>query len=300
MSIPELSSEQVGPEEQKPDNGFVALLDVLGFGSMTEQRRSQVAAALEQAVDSLLPKLSELMPQSSKQRLKMPVVRMFSDTIIVAFPRIQGTSVIQDMFHFVNDFLGMLFCLLLSDRILLRGAVGYGTILERKYGIYGTAILDAKNEYEETSWASIHFTVAATSFMAKWHQWAMENGVSDTRLLPGTTYVMNRTQFYVSNVPFKSSHKFSSDIPLTEVGKRFVVPWPKDLRTVIESEHILAQKQTTSYTRIHEVMDVEFAHGSERVREIITNTLDFAETYLTRFPDVNRPLNWEGPLPPMS
>ncbi|MBK6291626.1 MAG: hypothetical protein KA339_00070 [Candidatus Kapabacteria bacterium] len=297
MSILEQSSEQVGPEEQKTDNGFVALLDVLGFGSMTEQRRSQVAAALEHAVDSLLPKLSEMMPHSSKERLKEPVVRMFSDTIIVAFSRIQGASVIQDMFHFVNDFLGMLFCLLMSDRILIRGSVGYGTIIERKYGIYGTAILDAKNEYEETSWASIHFTVAATSFIAKWHLWAMENGVSDTRLLPGTAHVMNRTQFYVSNVPFKSSHKFSSDIPPTMIGKRFVVPWPKDLRTVIESEHILAQKQTTSYTRIHEVMDVEYEHGSERVREIITNTLDFAEAYLARYPDVNRPLNWEGPLP---
>ncbi len=300
MSIPEQSSEQVGLEDQKPDSGFVALLDVLGFGSMTEQRRSQVAAALEHSVDSLLPKLSELMPQSSKQRLKEPIVRMFSDTIIIAFPRIQGSSVIQDIFHFVNDYLGMLYCLLLSDRVLLRGAVGYGTIIERKYGIYGTAVLDAQDEYEATSWAGIHFTVAATSFIAKWHDRAKKHEVTDTRVLPGTGHNINQTQFYVSIVPFKAPHKFSCDVSPTLVNQRFIVPWPKDFRSVIESEHIIAQRLLTTYTRIHEAMDDEYEHGSERVREIITNTLCFAEAYLSRFPEVNKPLNWEGPLPPMS
>jgi hypothetical protein len=297
MSIAEQTGIPSETDELRPDTGFVALLDVLGFGGMTEQRTSQVAAALEHAVDSLLPKLTELMPQSSKQRLKEPVVRMFSDTIIIAFPRIQGSSVIQDMFHFVNDYLGMLFCLLLSDRILLRGAVGYGTIIQRKYGVYGTAILDAQDEYEATSWAGIHFTVAATSFIAKWHDWARTNDVADTRVLPGTTHIMNQTQFYVMNVPFKEAHKFSCIISPHVVTQRFIVPWPKDYRAVIDSQDILAQNQATTYTRIHEVMDVELELGTDRIREIITNSLAFSEAYLARFPDVNMPLNWEGPLP---
>ncbi|GMV23840.1 MAG: hypothetical protein D8M52_10820 [Chlorobi bacterium] len=141
------------------DKGFVAILDVLGFGRLSEQDQSAVASVLEHTIDRLLPMFDSMSSDTVTGRLKSTKFRMFSDTIVIAFPREPNGAVNQDMFHFISDYLGSLFCLLLDQNIPLRGAVGYCTIVEGKYGIYGKAVVDAKYEYEATSWAGIHYNL---------------------------------------------------------------------------------------------------------------------------------------------
>lgn len=294
------SDSSVSPSSDAPqsDNGFVALLDVLGFKRMTPSRQQAVAASLEQAVDEVLPSIGGLRYDDYARWLKKPCVRMFSDTIVIAFPRMPNGPVAQDLFHFVNDTLGLLYCCLFTDGILLRGSVGYGSIWERRYGVFGSAIIDAQAEYEETSWAGIHYSANATLFIKQWHSWAMERGVRDTRQLAGTEHNLNQTQFYVADVPFKCSYKLPTSVPPELVRMRFVVPWPKDFRMVFDRSRILGNDCQTAHARIYEVVEAEL-HGCEdkRVNQILDNTMKFADTYLAKFPGVNRPIEWHGPLP---
>lgn len=285
-------------DELSTDTGFVALLDVLGFKDMEPSRQQAVADSLELVVDEVWPKMVGMTHDSYSRWLNKPCVRMFSDTIVIAYPRPPQGPVAQDLFHFVNDTLGLLYCYLFTDGFLLRGSIGYGSIWERRYGVFGSAIIDAKAEYEETSWAGIHYSAEATSVVTRWHVWAKEHGVADDRELMGTEHNLNQTQFYVADVPFKPSCKLPTSIHPHYAGKRFVVPWPKDIRAIYDIANILRNDQKTTYARIHEVLDVELQRcNSDRVREILTNTTNFANTYVARFPDVNRPIEWQGPLP---
>lgn len=285
--------------ETNIDKGFVAILDVLGFGGLSEKEQSQVASILEQTIDRILPTFDSTMSDSVKGRMKAPFVRMFADTIIIAFPRESDGAVNQDMFHFVNNYLGLLFCLLLTHNVLIRGAVGYGTIVGGTYGIYGKAVNDAKKEYEATSWAGIHYTPAATSFIAKWQVWAVSNDVKDVRTLPGTAHNANQTQFFVARVPFKPLHKHESTIDPRLVSHRFTVPWPKDLRFVIEARDILLVEPKTAHTRAVEILSAGLDTCQDRVREIRNNTIGFLESYLGHFPDVNSAFEVRGPIPPL-
>lgn len=281
------------------DKGFVAILDVLGFGKLSEQDQSAVASVLEHTIDRLLPMFDSMRSDTVTGRLKSTKFRMFSDTIVIAFPREPNGAVNQDMFHFINDYLGSLFCLLLDQNILLRGAVGYGTIVEGKYGIYGKAVVDAKYEYEATSWAGIHYTTAATSFIAKWHSWAANNDVKDSRSLIGTTHNANQMQFFVSDVTFKTELKNDANARPMHIAQRFAVPWPKDLRFVKNVSEILLHQPKTAHMRALAILSVDLDSLEDRVREIRLNTIGFLERYLARFPDANLPLEWEGPLPPL-
>lgn len=278
-------------DEPHSDNGFVALLDVLGFKRMSTERQRAVIDTLEQAVDEVFPLIRGLRYDDYARWLKKPCVRMFSDTIVIAFPRTPNGPIAQDLFHFVNDTLGLLYCWLFTDGILLRGSVGYGTIWERRYGVFGSAVIDAQTEYEETSWAGIHYSSTATSVIAQWHAWAMKQGVRDSRQIAGTEHNLNQAQFYVANVPFKSSSKMPASIQPAWVSKRFVVPWPKDIRAVYDIPSILANDQKMTCARIHEVLDSELQrYQSDRVQEILTYTMNFADTYLSRFPHLNPPI----------
>jgi len=282
------------------DKGLVALLDVLGFKGLDESEQIRVCALLEQAVDKDLPKMWRMYASSFGRWLQTPIVRMFSDTIIVTFPRTKNGPVAQDLFHFVNNYLGMLFCLLLEDGITLRGAIGYGTISQRKYSIVGSAIIDAGQEYEQTSWAGIHYTAAATAFTVKWHQWAHDNKLADDRRLFETSHNLNQTQFYVAEVPFKATYAQPKHLDSKAASQRFVVPWPKDLRYCLNAREIISHSYETMHSRIHAVLDRLLAqHTETRKREILSNTIAFADKYLLTFPDVNKPIEWAGPLPPM-
>jgi hypothetical protein len=284
----------------EPDMGFVALLDVLGFKTMDEARQIQVSDLLEQAVDEHLPRLWSVQSDRYGRWVQSPIVRMFSDTIVIAFPRAKGGPVAQDLMYFVNDYLGMLFCLLLEDGVKLRGAVGYGSVIERTYAVLGSALLDAEREYEATSWAGIHYTFKAMSFIMRWHQWAQEQNITDNRLLPGTEHRLMLTQFYGVRVPFKSDHTFLVDLDPDMVRHRFVVPWPKEVQSCFHVSQILSGSYDTTYTRIHRVMDEEFNQcACERVRTILAHTIEFADGYLQKFPDVNTPIEFTGPLPQM-
>lgn len=285
-------------DEFESDAGFVALLDVLGFKNMKPSQQKAAADTLEQVVDEMWPTMVEFKHDDYSRWLKKPCVRMFSDTIVIAYPRTPNGRVAQDLFHFVNDTLGLLYCYLLTDGVLLRGSVGYGSIWERPYGVYGSAIIDAQAEYEKTSWAGIHYSVKATSIVARWHAWAQEHGVADDRKLLGTEHNLNQTQFYVAEVPFKSTCALPTSVPPSLARNRFVVPWPKDIRALYNSAHILANEYTTAYERIHEVFDAELQRcNGDRVREILTYTTNFADKYLSRFPELNLPIEWQGPLP---
>lgn len=294
---PDRSSNE-SDDELQTDNGFVALLDVLGFKRMSTERQRAVVDTLEQAVDEVFPLIGGLRYDDYARWLKKPCVRMFSDTIVIAFPRTPYGPIAQDLFHFLNDTLGLLYCCLFTDGVLLRGSVGYGRIWERRYGVFGSAIIDAQAEYEETSWAGIHYSANATSVIAEWHAWAMERGVNDSRQLAGTGHNLNQTQFYVADVPFKSSCKLPASIPPEWERKRFIVPWPKYFRAIHDIPRILANDHMTQHARIHKVLDSELQRcQSDRVQEILTYTMDFADTYLSRFPDLNLPIEWRGPLP---
>lgn len=292
------STAKPSNDELQSDNGFVALLDVLGFKRMPHERQKAVVDTLEQVVVEVWPEVSALKHVDYSRWLKKPCVRMFSDTIVIAYPRTPNGPVAQDLFHFVNDTLGLLYCYFFTERILLRGSVGYGSIWEGRYGVYGSAIIDARGEYEETSWAGVHYSANATSVMARWHEWAMKRGVHDDRQLAGTEYNLNQTQFFVADVPFKESCELPAHLPAEWVRKRFVVPWPKDIRTVYDFQNILANDYKTTYERIHEVLDTELERcESDRVHKILTYTTKFADTYLSRFPELNLPIEWQGPLP---
>jgi hypothetical protein len=286
--------------EVQTDNGFVALLDVLGFKSMSDEKQQVVAALLEHACDEVLPTIWQISAERYERWLQVPVVRMFSDTIVIAFPQTKGSSVAQDQFHLVNDYLGMLFCLFLSEGLMLRGAIGYGSIIVRKYSILGSAIIDASVEYEATSWAGIHCTVCATRFVFRWHKWARETGVVDDRTLPLSDHNLNQALFYVTKVPFKQSCNRLANVPIEIAALRFTVPWPKDYRTIFATRAVLAGEYHSTHTQILGVINAEQEKtDSDRVREILCNTLGFAERYLGRFSDYNAPLIWEGPLPPL-
>jgi hypothetical protein len=297
MGDPEITA-QPSINEVQTDNGFVTLLDVLGFKRMPHERQQAVVETLEHVVAEVWPETSGLKHNRYSRWLKKPLIRMFSDTIVIAYPRTPNGPVAQDLFHFVNNTLGLLYCYLFKEGILLRGCVGYGSVWERRFGVYGTAIIDAQVEYEETSWAGVHYSNTATSFIAQWHDWAMKRGLRDARRLAGTEHNLNQTQFYVADVPFKESCKLPPHLPAELSKKRIVVPWPKEIRAVYDYPYILANDYKTSYVRIHEVLDAELQRCENvRVQEILTNTTNFADMYLSRFPDLNLPIELQGPLP---
>lgn len=284
--------------EVQTDSGFVALLDVLGFKRMPHERQQAVVETLEHVVAEVWPETSGLKHDDYSRWLKKPLIRMFSDTIVIAYPRTTNGPVAQDLFHYVNDTLGLLYCYLFTEGILLRGCVGYGSIWERRYGVYGSATIDAQTEYEQTSWAGIHYSAIATSEIARWHDWAMKRGVRDNRQLSGTQHNLNQTHFYVAEVPFKESCKLPAHLPPEWVRKRFVVPWPKDYRVLFDFPNILANDYKTTYARIHVVLEAELQRcENARVREILSYTTSFADTYLSKFPELNLPIEWQGPLP---
>lgn len=278
-------------------NGFVALLDVLGVKQMSDEQMKRIVLLLEKVNDEVLPEMTEAVLHLGSRWLKRPIARLFSDTIIIAFPRVEESNLAQDTFHLINDYLGSVFCLFLSDNIKVRGAVGYGTIHEAKYGIFGTAINNASAEYEMTSWAGIHYTIESTSVALKWHRWAEDNDIKDSRFLIGTTHNLNHTHFYLARVPFKVGYRLPERITPEHAATRLVVPWPKDYRTIINYSKHIANDRSTMYTLVHGILDDEANNGSDRVREIVSNTLSLFDRYIEHFPDVNQPLSIEGPLP---
>lgn len=282
------------------DYGFVALLDVLGFGRLTDEEMTRVVVQLEQCNDEILPQIFELLSEEKKRWMQKPKVTLFSDTIIMAFPRVPKSYISQDIFHFINDCVGQLFCLLLSEGIKLRGAIGYGTILQRKHIIYGRAILDARAEYEETSWAGVHYSHHAGYYAAKWCEWSINNGSKDRRMLPGTDHRLNKCQFSVAPIPFKPNCKFPEEMPEALRKSRFVVPWPKDYRTIVDFQRAVALDTSSIHTLVHAILDPDLAIDDQHVREIIGHTLAYFDAYIKEFPGVNSQLPPPTPFPGFS
>lgn len=290
-----------GVGDSKPANGFVAVLDVLGFKSMTVEQQVNVASLLEQAVDEILPQLWVLRAEQVTRWLQPPIVKMFSDTIVVAFPMKPENRVAQDLFHYVNDYLGMLFSHLLLEGVKLRGTVGYGTVIDRKYSLLGRAIVDAACEYESTSWSGIHYSVAASAVIEGWRSWVVEDGGERyERTLPATEHNLNQAQFYETNVPFKENHKLPTTMKPETARLRFTVPWPKDVRGILHVRQLLLSEPEHPYTRIRRVLEpeIESCHDPS-VKIKLVNTLEYASRYLQQFPGTNEPLRVSGPLPPM-
>lgn len=281
------------------NKGFVCLLDVLGFKSLTDDQMVRVVDTLEDTWKRILPDaLSAHI--GNERRLETPTALLFQDTIAIAFPLTGDRVIAQTVFYAINNSIGLLYCCLLADGIKVRGAVGYGTIYVREHGVFGTAVYDASSEYERANWAGIHYTPEAAKLIAGWIGWAAREGTNVSIPYQGTDHHEFEIQFPFFRIPFKDADNSKSvcDPNVQRRESRVAIPWPKDYRLVMSTAQILGVDRRTVSTQVHAILDPELEHADDCVKLKIANTLEFCDKYLHKFPQVNSPVEWYGPLPP--
>lgn len=271
--------------------GFVALIDVLGFNSFEHKKQLSVVELITHFVDDLLPKMSQLRPEQYQRWLSAPITMAYSDTIVIAFPLNPERRIAQDAFYWINTIIGKLQALFLLDGILLRGAVGYGELHLWKYGVFGSAVSDVKDEFESTDWSGVHYGTRACSIAANWLKYKFDNDVEDKRTVPGTNLSLLYTNFIPWSVPFKENTRTNQ--------LRMVVPWPQEIALVCTVENIILENSPTPSTRIQNAVEPLMSSGNKELVKKGINTLEFTDWFFNKYPDFNIVPEIRGQLPPM-
>lgn len=277
---------------EKQDKGFVALIDVLGFASFDSAKQRLVADLIVSFVDNIVPQILETEWQQNTRWFAHPDVRAYSDTIVLIFQLSAERRIAQDVFYSINTFIGRLLSLFLLDGILLRGAIGYGDVHVWKYGVYGSAVIDVKSEFEQTDWSGVHYGNCACSVAAQWLKFKFENKITDTRTIHHTSHSAFETNFVPWIVPFKSNVQVSP--------QRFVVPWPKEIATTMTFDEIIQDSAPTPILRVLRAVEPLVESGQTSLEIKGRNTRDFVQWYLNRFNEFNVVPEVRGQIPPLS
>lgn len=269
------------------ERGFVALIDVLGFVTFAPAKQRLVVDLIAHFVDDAVPKLLEAEWHNNGRWFARPVVRAYSDTIVLLFPLNSERRIAQDVFYSINAFIGRLQSLFLLDGVLLRGALGYGDLCIWKYGVYGSAVVDVKSEFENTNWSGVHYGAQACRVAAQWLRYKIQDGIIETRTIHHTSHSAYDTNFVLWNVPFKTAVSHT---------QRLVVPWPKEIAITMTFEEIVLNSAPTPFMRVLHAVEPLMQSSESSLAAKGRNTLDFVRWYLSRFSDFNVIPEVSGPI----
>lgn len=275
--------------------GFLAFIDVIGTSAANDDAQEKIAYILTELHETLIPSLANLEPRGHREYVELEKKWLISDTLILAFPRKDGTNYSKNVHYFVNDILGMLIATALLDGVLLRGAVGYGKMKIWDHGVWGLSSEDAKLEFEQTEWAGVHYAPMASLVINGWVKEAESKGWKNT-----TSFYLDEPEVVLhhrlAEVPF--SDKYKDRWPEKFVTwERFTVPWPWYIQRVIHVREKIALSEETAYIRVTRVLHPLLEHKDQRVRTKAQNTLSYFNAYISKHPSVNESLDVKGPFP---
>lgn len=148
------------PEIAVHDNALVALVDVLGARTEDANRAKVIVEKLVEVrgrlADRVCMDAQEVRGWTSALggRLSDPELRILGDAIALLWPLPDSPSPKGLVIQFAEWVKG-LFLEALSERLPLRGAVAYGSLILNEAVALGSAVSDAAEWYEEPDWIGV-------------------------------------------------------------------------------------------------------------------------------------------------
>jgi len=276
-------------------DGFLAFVDVIGTSDSDNDAQEKIARILSEMHEVLIPSLAKLDPHGYRDYVDLEKWWLISDTLILAFPRKEGTLYSMSVHYYINDILGLLIASALLEGVLLRGAVGYGKMKIWDYGVWGNSSTDAKLEFEQTEWAGVHYAPKASLVINGWVKEAESKGWKNTtRFYDDEPEVVLHHR--LAEVPFKEEYKKRwSDQDVT--WERFTVPWPWYIQRVIHVREKNTLSEETAHDRIAKILHPLQSHKKKSVCTKALNTISYFNAYISKHPSVNLSIDVKGPFP---